>query len=60
MLEFYLSGRGTEDIIEAVANNEIDYTIANKDLALLNKSYFENLILQLQSVAREFTFGSSK
>lgn len=35
--------RGTEDIIEAVANNEIDFTIANKDIALLNKSYFENL-----------------
>jgi membrane-bound lytic murein transglycosylase F len=35
--------RGTDDIIEAVANGEIDYTIANKDIALLNKSYFENL-----------------
>lgn len=35
--------RGTEDIIEAVANGEINYTIANKDIALLNKSYFENL-----------------
>jgi membrane-bound lytic murein transglycosylase F len=35
--------RGTDDIIEAVANGEIDYTIANKDVALVNKSYFENL-----------------
>lgn len=35
--------RGTEDIIEAVANGEIDYTIANKDIALVNKSYFDNL-----------------
>ena len=35
--------RGTEDIIEAIANNEIDYTIANKDIAMINKSYFENL-----------------
>jgi membrane-bound lytic murein transglycosylase F len=35
--------RGTDDIIEAVANGEINYTIANKDVALLNKSYFENL-----------------
>jgi len=35
--------RGTDDIIEAVANNEIDYTVANKDVALINKSYFENL-----------------
>ena len=36
-------GRSTDDIIEAVANHEIDYTIANKDVALVNKSYFENL-----------------
>jgi membrane-bound lytic murein transglycosylase F len=35
--------RGIDDIIEAVANGEIDYTIANKDIALVNKSYFENL-----------------
>ena len=35
--------RGVDDIIEAIANGEIDYTIANKDIALLNKSYFENL-----------------
>jgi membrane-bound lytic murein transglycosylase F len=35
--------RGTDDIIEAIANGEIDYTIANKDIALVNKSYFENL-----------------
>ena len=35
--------RGTDDIIEAVANGEIDYTVANKDIALVNKSYFENL-----------------
>ena len=36
-------GRTTDDIIEAVANGEIDYTIANKDIALVNQSYFENL-----------------
>ena len=36
-------GRGVDDIIEAVANGEIDYTIANKDIAMVNKSYFENL-----------------
>ena len=35
--------RGTDDIIEAIANGEIDYTIANKDIALVNKSYFDNL-----------------
>lgn len=35
--------RGTDDIIEAVANREINYTIANKDIALVNKSYFENI-----------------
>ncbi len=35
--------RSTDDIIEAIANGEIDYTIANKDIALVNKSYFENL-----------------
>ncbi len=35
--------RSTDDIIEAVANGEVDYTIANKDIALVNKSYFENL-----------------
>lgn len=35
--------RGTDDIIEAVANGEIDYTLANKDIALFSKSYFENL-----------------
>lgn len=35
--------RGTDDIIEAVANKEINYTIANKDVALVNQSYFDNL-----------------
>ncbi|MDB5225832.1 MAG: putative soluble lytic transglycosylase fused to an ABC-type amino acid-binding protein [Bacteroidota bacterium] len=35
--------RSTDDIIQAIANGEIDYTIANKDIAMLNKSYFENL-----------------
>lgn len=35
--------RSTDDIIQAVANYEINYTIANKDVALLNQSYFENL-----------------
>lgn len=35
--------RSTDDIIEAIANGEIDYTIANKDIALVNKSYFNNL-----------------
>lgn len=39
--------RGIDDIIEAVANGEIDYTIANKDIALINKSYFENLNIGL-------------
>ncbi len=37
------NNRGTDDIIEAVADGEIDYTIANKDIAMVNKSYFENL-----------------
>ncbi|MEN9449232.1 MAG: hypothetical protein RJA25_2522 [Bacteroidota bacterium] len=39
--------RGIDDIIEAVADGEIDYTIANKDIALVNKSYFENLNIDL-------------
>lgn len=35
--------RTTDDIIEAVALGDIDYTIANKDIALVNQSYFSNL-----------------
>jgi membrane-bound lytic murein transglycosylase F len=35
--------RSTEDLVEAVSTAEIDYTIADKDLALVNNSYFENL-----------------
>jgi membrane-bound lytic murein transglycosylase F len=35
--------RSTDDIIEAVALGDIDYTIANKDIALVNQSYFSNL-----------------
>ena len=40
--------RGVDDIIEAIANGEIDYTIANKDIALVNKSYYENLNVDLE------------
>ncbi len=36
-------GRTTDDIIEAIANGEIDYTISNKDIAQVNQSYFDNL-----------------
>lgn len=40
--------RGTDDIIEAVAAGEIDYTIADKDLAMVNNSYFDNLNTELR------------
>lgn len=39
--------RSTEDLIEAVSTAEIDYTIADKDLALVNNSYYENLDVTL-------------
>ena len=35
--------RGTDDIIEAVADGKSTTPFANKDIAMINKSYFENL-----------------
>ncbi|MBK9327832.1 MAG: transporter substrate-binding domain-containing protein [Sphingobacteriales bacterium] len=35
--------RSIDEIMEAISNGEIDYTIANKDIALVNQSYFSNL-----------------
>lgn len=35
--------RSIDEIMEGISNGEIDYTIANKDIALVNQSYFPNL-----------------
>lgn len=40
--------RSTEDLINAVAQSAIDYTIADKDLAQINQSFLHNLDLSLQ------------
>lgn len=34
---------GTEDLIRMVADGKIDYTVADENLALINKTYYENL-----------------
>lgn len=39
--------RSTEDLINAVSNAEIDYTIADKDLAQVNNSFLHNLDVSL-------------
>lgn len=36
-----------DDLMEKVAMGDIDYTIADKDVALLNKTYFRNLDVKL-------------
>ncbi len=36
-----------DDLIELVSKEKIDYTVSEKDLALLNKTYFKNLDCQL-------------
>jgi membrane-bound lytic murein transglycosylase F len=38
--------KSTEDLIRMVANGEIDYTIANKEIALINKGYYQNLDIE--------------
>ncbi len=38
----------TEDLIEMVSNSKIDYTIADNDIALLNKTYYGNLDVHLK------------
>ncbi|HNC63980.1 MAG TPA: transglycosylase SLT domain-containing protein [Chitinophagales bacterium] len=40
--------RSIEDLINAVADAEIDYTVADKDLALTNNSFLGNLDLGIQ------------
>lgn len=37
----------TEDLIGMVASGEIDYTLANNNLAVLNKTYYRNLDIKL-------------
>ncbi|MCO5229732.1 MAG: transporter substrate-binding domain-containing protein [Chitinophagales bacterium] len=35
-----------EDLIRMVAENEIAYTVANKEIALINKEYFDNIDIE--------------
>ncbi|MFZ4456058.1 MAG: transglycosylase SLT domain-containing protein [Bacteroidales bacterium] len=38
----------TEDLIEKVSDGELDYTVADNDLAILNKTYFGNININLE------------
>jgi membrane-bound lytic murein transglycosylase F len=39
-------GKSSEDLISMVADGSIEYTVANKEIALINKGYFNNLDIE--------------
>jgi membrane-bound lytic murein transglycosylase F len=39
-------GKSSEDLIGMVSSGEIDYTIANKEIALINRSYYNNIDIE--------------
>ncbi len=52
---------GTEELIEMVADGEIDYTIAEQNLALLNQRFYENIDVSLPvSIKQNIVFGMRK
>jgi membrane-bound lytic murein transglycosylase F len=44
-------GVTTEDLIRMVASGDIDYTIAAKEVALVNKGYFDNINIEVSVTA---------
>lgn len=52
--------RSIEDLITAVSNAEIDYTIADKDLALINNSFLKNLDLSVQFGKKEQLYYATR
>lgn len=40
------SGKTTEDLIRMVSTGEIEYTVANKEIALVNRGYFNNIDIE--------------
>ncbi|HUH74163.1 MAG TPA: transglycosylase SLT domain-containing protein [Chitinophagales bacterium] len=38
--------KSPEDLIRMVADSEINYTVANREIALINKSYYKNLDIE--------------
>lgn len=52
---------GTEELIEMVAEGEIDYTIAEQNLALLNQRFYDNLDVSVPiSIKQNIVFGMRK
>jgi len=52
---------GMEDLIEMVANGEIDYTISDDNVALLNQSYYSNIDVSTEiSLPQKIAWGIRK
>ncbi len=50
-----------EDVIEMVANNFIDYTVTDRNVALLNQRFYPNIDAELElSVKQKIAFGVRK
>ncbi|MEO9257199.1 MAG: transporter substrate-binding domain-containing protein [Crocinitomicaceae bacterium] len=51
----------TEDLIEQVSNGEIKYTVVDKDIALVNQRFYDNLDIDLElSLKQQIAFGIAK
>jgi membrane-bound lytic murein transglycosylase F len=51
----------TELLIEKVADGEIDYTVADQNIAIVNQRFYDNLDINLPlSVKQQIAFGLSK
>jgi membrane-bound lytic murein transglycosylase F len=52
---------GTEELIEMVADGEIDYTISEQNLALLNQRFYDNIDVSVHvSIKQNIVFGVRK
>jgi membrane-bound lytic murein transglycosylase F len=52
---------GTEELIEMVADGEIEYTISEQNLALLNQRFYDNLDVSVPvSIKQNIVFGMRK
>lgn len=51
----------TEDLIEQVANGEIDYTVVDKNIAEINQRFYSNIDTRVElSIRQQIAFGIAK
>lgn len=53
--------QGTEELMEKVSDGQIDYTVANENLAYINRKFYDNIDISVPvSFKKNIAFGLSK